>query len=90
MEDSSFYQVWRLISLLMRRMKRQAPDEEACENPSRTLNVNENVAVQRKIERLAMAVAKNQVFENMAVNETIIGEAGKKRMLKCRHYLECC
>ena len=43
MQDSNFRQVWRVTNLLL-KIKRQAREEEAWENPARSLNVNENTA----------------------------------------------
>jgi hypothetical protein len=43
LQDSNFRQVWRVTNLLL-KIKRQAREEEAWENPSRSLNVNENTA----------------------------------------------
>jgi hypothetical protein len=40
MEDSSFREVWRTTNMLL-EIKRQAREEELCENPWRSLNVNE-------------------------------------------------
>ncbi len=43
MQDSNFREIWRMTNLLL-KIKRQAREEDALENPSRSLNVNEKSA----------------------------------------------